>query len=292
MKSSLLAFLVAAGALTLAACGGGGSSPTPASPTPSPSPTATTTPPTAAASGKVIDYSSQAPLAGITVAIGPWSSGGATPSPVATTAADGTFSFTTAPGDYLLRIGSDSPSDARTTLEQHVTLVAGANPLTVATPPPVADVTPDAVQLSGDFRLHALTADDTACLTDLNAALPAGNGPYAEDEYMWEVNRWLTAEDQQNPTNPYGLDAMRQNNNAGIEAMIDALFNVSITDASFGGGYNTYTGTADASTAAKALAGDVVIRDSDGSTYVPFRMGIDCDATRGYAEGHGLADFR
>jgi hypothetical protein len=280
----------ACAALSLGACGGG--STTPAAPAPTPTPTAAATPPMATGSGKVVDYSSQTPLAGIQISLGAWAAGAATPAPVATTAADGTFSFQAKTGDYLLRIGSDSSSDTRTTLEQHITLVAGANPLAVAIPTPAPQVTPDPVQLSGNFRLHTLTSDDSACLSAANQAFATVKlGPYADDEYVWELDRWLTAEDVANPGNQYVGDPMRQNQNAGIGSMLNTLFNVSVTNASYGGALNTYAGASDASVAGQGIASSSTTAD-DGGTIVPFRFGITCDPSRGYAEGHGLADFR
>ncbi len=93
---------------------------------------------------------------------------GAAITPVATTTSTGTFSFTTAPGTYYLVIGSDSTTDT-TSLHTKISLVAGTNALTLTIPPAETDVTYTAAQLSGNFRLTALSGDQLSCFTGANA---------------------------------------------------------------------------------------------------------------------------
>jgi hypothetical protein len=111
----------------------------------------------ASATGMVVDESSSVPLSGVQVAITAWAAG-ATPNPIATTSATGTFPFTTTPGHYLLVIGSDSPNDARTTLHVSEQLNAGTNALTLPTPTAPPNVVLTAAQTSGNFRLQALSS--------------------------------------------------------------------------------------------------------------------------------------
>ncbi|HET9394194.1 MAG TPA: hypothetical protein VFO29_11830 [Candidatus Rubrimentiphilum sp.] len=155
-----LAFTIASTLLSACGGGGGGNPILPIIPT---NPPVTTS----SVSGTVVDETTNAPLAGIQIAIAPFTVG-ATPSPVATTAANGTFSFTTTPGHYLLVVGSNSPSDTRTTLHVGEQLAAGANALTLPTPTAPPNVTLTAAQTSGNFRLQTLSANQQNCVTAAN----------------------------------------------------------------------------------------------------------------------------
>lgn len=285
MKQTYVIIGIAIAAMGLAACGGGGGTSLP------PQPTATATPAVATATGKVVDYDTQSGLAGVQVAIGAYSSGAATPAPVATTAADGTFTFQTKPGNYLLRIGSDSSSDTRTTLVQHITLGAGSNALTVATPPPAPNVTPDPVQLSGNFRLKALSADDTACLSGANQGFASLSvGPFAQDEYEWETQRWNVIEDV--AAGSSSNTPMKQNGDAGNVAMLGALYN-NATGPQWGesgysfNGYTSAQAQTDGSTASKYAQNQFIAHQQ-----TTLRFGMYCDPVSGYAEGDAISDFR
>jgi hypothetical protein len=176
---------------TLAACGGGGSATPPATnpPTSTPSGAATATPTpiaSANASGSVVDYAADTALAGVQISIA-GASPGASPTPVATTAANGTFTFATKPGPYLLYVGSNSPTDTRATLHQMVTLTSGANTLTGATPIPEANVTPVASQTAGALRLMALSSVQQDCLTGANTGRSGMSlSLLVPDEYLEE----------------------------------------------------------------------------------------------------------
>ena len=156
----------------------------------------TTPPPPATATGKVVDYDTNVGIGGIRVAIAPWSVG-ATAAPVATTAPNGSFSFTVAAGHYLIVIGSDSSSDTtRATTHQSITLVYGSQPVTAPTPLAEPDVTPGPGALSGNFRLALLSADEADCLSGMNAGRTAhGLAALVEDEYALESNRAMLAEE-------------------------------------------------------------------------------------------------
>ena len=156
----------------------------------------TTPPPPATANGKVVDYDTNVGIGGIRVAIAPWSPG-APQTQVATTAADGSFSFTTAAGNYLIVIGSDSSSDTtRATTHQSITLLSGTHPINALSPPPEPDVTPGPGALSGNFRLALLSADEADCLTGMNAGRTAhALATLVEDEYLLETNRAMLAEE-------------------------------------------------------------------------------------------------
>lgn len=176
------AVLVAAAALTACGGGGGGGGVTPPSgggPTPCPSgwtgtaPSCvapTSTPSTTTANGTVVDDASNSPLSGVQVALQPWVEN-ASPSPVATTNAQGQFSFTAANGHYLLIIGSNSASDTRATVHDNVTLKGGSQPLVAPTEWPMPTITPKPSELSGAYRLMTLdTTIQTPCLSAVNAA--------------------------------------------------------------------------------------------------------------------------
>ena len=112
---------------------------------------------------------------------------GATITQVATTTSTGTFSFTTAPGTYYLVIGSDSPTDTTTTLHTKIVLTAGANALTLPIPPAETDVTYTAAQLSGNFRLTALSGNQLSCFTGQNAGRTSASlSAEIPDELMTE----------------------------------------------------------------------------------------------------------
>jgi hypothetical protein len=204
---------LALAAAVLAACGGGGGGSTPAtnppsgtptptptsspthSPSPSPSPSAS-----AAVSGTVVDYAANTPLAGVKVAIAAWTVGAA-PTPMATTAANGTFSFSVAPGQYLLYIGSNSPTDTTATLHQSITLTSGANTLTGATPIPAPDVTPIASQTGGALRLMAMNAVQQDCVTGANTGRANNALPlFVPDEYLEEDAIAINAEENAQAT--------------------------------------------------------------------------------------------
>jgi hypothetical protein len=177
--------------LALAACGGGGGG---GSTGPGPIPTPTPDP-RAVASGTVVDGASGAPLPGTLIALQPFVAGA---SPVTTTAAaDG--SFTTPPvaaGRYLLVVGADNAGDARATFHFAVTLAAGSNVLTAPAPQAAPDVTYAPAQLSGAFRLAALSADELGCLAGANAGRKQlGLRALVSDELLLEDARAVLQEE-------------------------------------------------------------------------------------------------
>lgn len=188
-RSSLAAVLV----LALAACGGGGGGGgTAPGPVPTPVPPAAR----AVASGTVIDAASGDPLPGTLVALEPYVTG-ASPVTSTTAAADG--SFVTPPvaaGRYLLVVGADNPTDARSSFHLTVTLAAGGNALSAPTPQPAPNVSYTAAQLSGAFRLAALSADESACLAGANAGRrQLGLRPLISDELLLEDARAVLQEE-------------------------------------------------------------------------------------------------
>jgi hypothetical protein len=228
MKAILTLSSLTAAAALLVACGGSGGGgggsvnpPTPiptatstakTSPTPSPTPSAFA----ATASGTVVDYAADTPLSGVQVGLAPYTVG-ATPVPEATTNASGQFSFTTVPGTYLLVIGSNSPSATTATLHETVTLTAGTNVLTGATPQPLPDVTPVPSQTAGALRLMALNSVQQDCLSGMNAGRSAHSLPelvpdeyLEEDAIVWNDEEVAQATDTpsplwgQNIVGPYG----------------------------------------------------------------------------------------
>lgn len=199
MKRLILGTLVIA-AGTLAACGGGGGI-TPGggpSPTVSPTQTATPTPPptTTQASGTVVDDASGSPLAGVQVALMAWpsvppttaESAMPTPYPVATTNAQGQFTFSAPNGHYILVIGSNSPSDTRATVHDNTTLTGGTQPLEAPTAWPIPDVTPPPSELTHNYRLQTLdTTRQTPCLSEVNVdRAKLGLQPVVPDEWLEE----------------------------------------------------------------------------------------------------------
>lgn len=176
--------------LALVACGGGGASGGGALP-----PAAAPSTATASATGRVVDAGSGAPLAGVAVALAPWTRGAA-PIASATTAADGTFAVAAAPGRYLLVVGSDQPADARTTFHLGVTLASGANALVAPAPLPEPNVVYAAPQLSGAFRLATPAGDEASCVASANLGRAnAGLRPFVADEMLYEETQAIRAEE-------------------------------------------------------------------------------------------------
>jgi hypothetical protein len=180
---------------SLAACGGG-SSPTPTvSATPTATATATASPiaSTANLSGTVVDFDTNTGLAGVPVKLAPWTHGAA-PTTIATTAPNGSFAFSTAPGHYLLVIGNDSPTDTRASIHAEITPGPGNDSLVQGVPSTQTNVTLTPAQLSGNFRLATLsntaTSQELQCLTEENALrATAGVIPVTEDETILEFAR-------------------------------------------------------------------------------------------------------
>ncbi len=180
--------------VVLAACGGGGGS---GGSAPLPQPSASLTPPPSAratVSGTVLDVAG-GPLSGALVALDPFVAG-ASPAFTTTAAADGSFSLTAYAGRYLLVVGADTPGDARATFHLPVTLGAGANALTAPVPQAEPGVTYLPAQLSGAFRLAALTGDEASCLAGANAGrAQLGLRPLVPDELLLEDARAVTQEE-------------------------------------------------------------------------------------------------
>ena len=122
------------------------------------------------------------PLAGVPVALMPWTTGDNTPVAQTTTAANGTFSLPVAPGHYLLVVGNNTPvpfaspwpTTWTTTLHMQITAVAGNDPIVVPTP---YDYPPTPVQASGNLRIQTLVEPQLSCFIALNAARAVGQ-PY------------------------------------------------------------------------------------------------------------------
>jgi hypothetical protein len=184
-----------------------GASPTPkATATPTASPTGTPTPVSASASGTVVDFDTNIGLAGVSVAIAPYTHG-APANIVATTNANGAFSFTTAPGRYLLIIGNNNASDTRTTYHNDIVLTAGANALTQGVPLTEPEVTLTAAETSGNFRLATLSTVEQSCMSGMNAGRSANNlNTLVPDENGYEYVRAMNAEEEaQNTDTPSPL---------------------------------------------------------------------------------------
>jgi hypothetical protein len=171
-----------------------------AAPTPTGSPVA--------ASGTVVDYNTNSGLAGVPIAINPGGSG-VPYTVVATTAPDGTFTFTAPPGTYELAVGSNSSSDnVRATAHEQIAIYAGqANPLTAPIPSPIPQVTLAPSQLSGSFRLATLSATEQGCFAGVNTGrTAAGVSPLIVDEVSLELSRDTLAEElAQNSDTPSPL---------------------------------------------------------------------------------------
>lgn len=276
-----IAVLTFAAVALIAACGGGSGTGNPLpsvgpsqTPGPTPCPSGWTgTPPncvqSASATGKVVDYDSQAPLAGVPVALATWAPS-ASPSPVATTAADGTFTFTVQPGTYALQIGSNSATDMRMTLVQRVVLVPGTNALTVASPPPQPYVTPDPVQLSGDFRLKTMNNVEATALGYANTDIP---GSYANDEYLWETGHWDMEQSANAPLQLSYPPSWLIGGGPGLDFMEEALSNSPAMGLAGGAsGENT--------SSCPPQGVQVIVNDLKLSYSNPWRIGIECDPTR------------
>ncbi len=186
---------------TLAACGGGGGGGSTGGgglpSTPTPSPTSSSTANIATGSGILVDHETGAALAGIKVGLAP-NTGGATPNPQGTTAADGSFKIQATPGTYLLVIGNDVYPDPnnRPTIHDMVTLSAGANALTAPNIGPAPGATPNAIEQSGKFRLTTLTSAEQACIAYENTTRTSkGLRSVVSDEWLTEDNRgyWTVA---------------------------------------------------------------------------------------------------
>jgi hypothetical protein len=213
MNSSLFVACQCAGAgilvASFAACGGGGGGSTVAAPAPSPSSSGYVEPisPGAAnVSGTVVDYVTNTPKPGVTIATAAYVAG-ASPAPIATTDATGSFHIAMPPGTYLLVIGSNSPADTTTTLHTKITVTAGADLLAapMATAPP--NVTLTAAQTSGNFRLTTLSGNQLSCYTAANAGrVQLGLPQLIPDEYLTEAATALVQEEvAQNTDTPAPL---------------------------------------------------------------------------------------
>ncbi len=158
----------------------------PVSPAPTPTSSPSGTGP-ASVSGSVVDFASNTPLGGVNVALAPYTHGAAAV-PQATTAPNGTFSFATTAGIYLLVIGSDVPSDTRTTIHQRLVVNPGSNPLAAATAKPEPNVTPFPSQLTSNFRLTSFSGDQLDCFNGANRGRAGiGLNPLVPDEYATET---------------------------------------------------------------------------------------------------------
>jgi hypothetical protein len=107
-----------------------------------------------------------------------------------TTNTSGVFSFSIAPGTYLLTIGSNSPTDTRTTFHNQIVLTAGTNALSQGVPNPELDVVLSPGQTSGNFRLAQLTSIEQSCLSGMNAGRnTVGLSALVPDEQGTEYTR-------------------------------------------------------------------------------------------------------
>ncbi len=158
-------------------------------------PTASASP--VSASGTVVDFDTNAGLSGITISIAPLGSGSPY-TPVTTSGAGGAFTFTAAPGTYVLAVGSNSSSDqTRATEHDVVTLYPNtANALTAVIPSPAPQVTLAPSQLSGNFRLAALNSTEQSCFQGVNAGRSSKSlSALIYDEYSLEYSRASIAEE-------------------------------------------------------------------------------------------------
>ncbi|MDQ2681809.1 MAG: hypothetical protein M3Y21_12460 [Candidatus Eremiobacteraeota bacterium] len=255
-----IALLAACGGGAPVGIGGGGTPPTnPPSATPCPSgytgtPLNCVAPPSqASVTGKLVDYDSQMPLAGEPVSIAAGSvgcaetsvnyqqpvstctvpnGGGIAPSAlapyvaVATTAPDGSFAFTASPGPYLMRIGSESPTDTRATIHDAILLKGGPNPLAAPTMPPQPGCTDcvigggnlpgtvnPPIQSSGLYRLATLTPVEEECLNaNIKDRAAIGLGTLIPDEWLVENNRDTYSEQVATNTLGQGSEALTIHN--------------------------------------------------------------------------------
>ncbi len=157
----------------------------------------------ATVSGTVVDFAENTPLAGVKVSIAPYLAS-APASQVATTLANGTFSFTAAPGTYFLIIGSDLPTDSRTTLHKKLILTSGANALSLPIPAAPANVVLAPSQLSGNFRLTQQTEQEQSCIDGANQGRVGALRPFVADEFLVEhavaMNQEEFAQNTDTPT--------------------------------------------------------------------------------------------
>lgn len=197
LKKGLFAAAFAAAAGALAACGGGGGggSVTPSTPaptistgsgattqatfappsTPVPTSTATAAPTSSGAatiSGKAVDASSGAGLAGYTVAIATYETS-ASPSPIATTASDGSFSAATnLAGSTVLLVVSPPSSAAYSTYHGSLKLGSGTTS-------------------AGNVTLTALSSEEQSEITLINSDRAShGAGPVIPDTVAMTVARY------------------------------------------------------------------------------------------------------
>jgi hypothetical protein len=128
----------------------------------------------------------------------------AAPVAVATTGPNGSFSFTAAPGSYLIEIGSNSATDTRATYHNEITLVAGPNALAQGVPSPEPNVTLSPAQQSGNFRLVSLSTNEQSCVSGINSGrTSAGLATLIPDENGSEYSEAMLAEeDAQNTDTP------------------------------------------------------------------------------------------
>jgi hypothetical protein len=219
LQTNILALTALLASASLAACSGGGSSPGPSSPStstpvvtstasPAPTPSPSPTIQAATASGTVVDFDSNMGLAGVTVAIASYSSTAA-PVAVATTGPSGTFTFTAAPGSYLIEIGSNSATDTRATYHNKVTLAAGSNAITQIIPSPEPDVTLAPSQTSGNVRLAQLSSVEQGCVSGANSGRTNdGLSIFIIDEALEEDSRaFLAQEIAQSTDTPSGYSS-------------------------------------------------------------------------------------
>ncbi len=208
--------------LALAACGGGGGGGA-AGPSQAVTPQTPAPGGRAVATGRAIDGADGSPLPGTLVALEPFVTG-ASPVITTTAAADGTF--VTPPvsaGRYLLVVGADNPTDARSTFHLAVTLADGTNALSAPAPLATRDVTYTAAQQSGAFRLAALSADEAGCLAGANAGRKQlGLRPLVSDELLLEDARAVlqeeTAQSTDTPTPLFANPPAAQYVFAGLNA--------------------------------------------------------------------------
>ncbi len=167
------------------------------------------------ASGRVVDYARDTPLAGIAVSIASYVRGAA-PVVKATTDESGYFSFTAGPGEYLMTVGSGSSLGTRATLHEAITLAPGMNTVEGMKPVSEPDVLPTLSQKRGALRLMALSPVAIDCVKGANQGrLRFGLRLLVPDEYLEEdaiaVNTEQTAQNTDLPvplfgfTQPYGV---------------------------------------------------------------------------------------
>jgi hypothetical protein len=197
-------------------------------PLPPASPTTTT------ASGILVNHETGAAIAGVPVAIASWTPANSAYTTVATTAADGSFSFTAANGEYLLRIGSDSPTDNVPTMHDNITLRGGTQALVAPTMPAQPGVTMPAIEASGKYRLATMTSVELECLHATNAqrtnlALTA----LIEDEWLLENARaYVAGQIANNQIGTLGLMLTRNTGQAEATASCTAWQQLEFTPGS------------------------------------------------------------